>query len=256
MLSALRALVRLPVLFPGPGALEFWIRYPTMTEQSSPERFKIDMPEIPGVGSSARPPRRNPLLPLIIGFLVLGLLILFGTHWLKHAKPVEPARAEPNPQIDVPPPPPDPAASLPHANDRNSVIAETSQLGKPWSSADFFITRSNGETVPATIVRLPGGSASVAAGYWAFSRKAPYGDCQLDYITDFAKLRTEYGYRSPSHPLVGNHCNHNLYDPLKTANLPGNVWIRGAIVQGSDIRPPFGVEIKIQGKQILAIRTE
>jgi hypothetical protein len=246
----------LAVLFPGPGALEFWIRYSTMTEQSPPERFKIDMPEIPGVGSSARPPRRNPLLPLIIGFLVLGLLILFGTHWLKHAKPVEPARAEPNPQIDVPPPPPDPAASLPHANDWNSVIAETSQLGKPWSSADFFITRSNGETVPATIVRLPGGSASVTAGYWAFSRKAPYGDCQLDYITDFAKLRTEYGYRSPTHPLVGNHCNHNLYDPLKTANLPGNVWIRGAIVQGSDIRPPFGVEIKIQGKQILAIRTE
>jgi hypothetical protein len=27
-------------------------------------------------------------------------------------------------------------------------------------------------------------------------------------------------------------------------------------VQGSDIRPPFGVEIKIQGKQILALRTE
>ncbi len=236
--------------------LEFSIRYSTMTEQPSSERFKIDMPQIPGVGISAKPPRRNPLLPLIIGFLLLGLVVIFGSHWLKHNKPVEPTRSEAPPQIDVPSPPPDPAASLPHAHEGNYAVAETSQLAKPWASADFFITRAGGEIVPATIVHLPGTSPSQAASYWAFSRKAPYGDCQLEYITDLDKLRTEYGYRSPTHPLVGNHCNHNLYDPLKTANLPGNVWVRGAIVQGSDIRPPYGVEIKIQGKQIQATRTE
>jgi hypothetical protein len=39
-------------------------------------------------------------------------------------------------------------------------------------------------------------------------------------------------------------------------NLPGNVWVRGAIAQGSDLRPPLGVEIKIQGKDILAVRAE
>ena len=55
--------------------------------------------------------------------------------------------------------------------------------------------------------------------------------------------------------LVGNPCSRTLYDPLKTSNRPGNVRMRGAIVH-SDIRPPFAVEIKIQGKQILAIRTE
>jgi hypothetical protein len=43
---------------------------------------------------------------------------------------------------------------------------------------------------------------------------------------------------------------------MKTANLPGDIWTRGGIVQGSDLRPPFGVEIEIQGKQILAIRSE
>jgi hypothetical protein len=32
--------------------------------------------------------------------------------------------------------------------------------------------------------------------------------------------------------------------------------VRGAIVQGSDLRPPLGVEIRIQGREILAIRTE
>jgi hypothetical protein len=32
--------------------------------------------------------------------------------------------------------------------------------------------------------------------------------------------------------------------------------MRGGIVQGSDIRTRLGVEIRIQGKQILAIRSE
>jgi hypothetical protein len=35
-----------------------------------------------------------------------------------------------------------------------------------------------------------------------------------------------------------------------------NVWARGAIVQSSDLRPPLGIEIKIQGKDIFAVRAE
>ena len=229
-----------------------------MTEPTATAHYKVEMPEIPGVaGPSARPPRRNPLLPLIIAFLVLGLIILVAVRWFSHNKPVEPVRVEPAPQIEVPAPPPDPTASLPRATEANPVVATVADLAKPWSSADFFVrNRLSSESVPATVVRLPGGSASQASGYWAFSRKAPYGSCQLEYITDIEKLRTEYGYRAATHPLVGNPCSHTLYDPLKTSNLAGNVWIRGAIVQGSDIRPPFGVEIEIRGKEVLAIRTE
>jgi hypothetical protein len=194
----------------------------------------------------------------MIGFLVLGLLILLGSRWLTHhPRTAEPVRVEPTPQIDVPSPPPDPSAALAHATEAHPVIATVGDLGKPWSSVDFFIKNAlTGENVPATIVRLPGGSAAAASGYWAFSRKAPYGSCQLEYISDLEKLRTDYDYRKATHPLVGNPCSHTLYDPLRTASLPGNVWIRGAIVQGSDIRPPFGIEIKIQGKEILAIRSE
>lgn len=216
------------------------------------------MPQIPGVtGPSGRAPKRNPLLPLIIAFLVLGLVILVAVRWFAHNKPVEPVRVEPAPQIEVPAPPPDPNAALPHATENNPAIALVADLAKPWSSADFFVrNKLSGENVPATIVRLPGGSATQPSGYWAFSRKAPYGTCALEYITDIEKLRGEYAYRAANHPLVGNPCSHTLYDPLKTANLAGNVWIRGAIVQGSDIRPPFGVEIQIRGKEVLAIRTE
>jgi hypothetical protein len=229
-----------------------------MTEHPTPVRFKADMPDIPGVSGPHSRRRTNPLLPLIAGIVVLGLVLFLATRWLSHPKPSEQAvRVEQAPQIEVPSPAPDPNSLLPHADESNPAIAEVNNLAKPWSSADFFVrNKLTGENIPATIVRLPSGAAGAVAGYWAFSRKAPYGSCQLEYITDLDKLRTEYDYRQANHPLVGNPCSRTLYDPLRTVNLPGNVWIRGATVQGSDIRPPLGVEIEIQGKQILAIRSE
>lgn len=229
-----------------------------MPDSPNPANFKPEMPQIPGVNDPySKRPRRNPLLALVIALLILGLLILVAVRWFSHNRTVEPVRTEPAPQIDVPPPPPDPNAALPRATENNPEIALISEMTKPWSFKDFFIRdKLTGESVPATVVRLPGGSASQASGYWAFSRKALYGSCQLEFVTDLDKLHGEYDYRAANHPLAGNPCTHTLYDPLKTASLPGNVWIRGAIVQGSDIRPPLGVEIKVQGKEILAIRTE
>jgi hypothetical protein len=228
-----------------------------MPDNSSSSRFKAEMPQIPGVAPPRRSYRFNPLSPLIIGLLALGIVLVVVILWFSHSRPAETARVEPAPQIEVPPPPPDPSALLPHADEAHPVIANVADLSKSWSSADFFIRNLvTGEFVPATIVRLPSGSSSGPSGYWAFSRKAPYGNCQLEYISDLDKLRQDYDYRHAAHPLVGNPCTHTLYDPLRTANLPGNVWIRGAIVQGSDIRPPLGVELQIHGKQVLAIRTE
>jgi hypothetical protein len=231
-----------------------------MAETASNTRFKPEMPAIPGVygtPSPVKPPRLNPLILLGIAALVLGLLIIVGVRLLSHHKPADSVRKGPPAQIDVPPPPPDPDASLPHATEANQVIASLADFPKPWSSADFFIRNTvTGDDVPATIVRLPTGSPSQRTSYWAFSRKAIYGTCQLEYVSALEKLRQEYGYKAATHPLVGNPCTRVLYDPLKTANLPGNLWIRGATIQGSDIRPPLGVEIKIQGKDILATRTE
>jgi hypothetical protein len=229
-----------------------------MNGDSPASRYKPDMPQIPGVPNvPPRAPRSNPLFPLIAGVVVFGVILLLAVRWFSHSRPVVPVRVEPAPQIEVPSPPPDPASLLPHADQAHPVIADVADLSKPWSSADFFIRDlATGENVPATLVRLPSGSANLPAGYWAFSKKAPSGTCTLEYIRDLDKLRTEYDFRTPTHPLVGNPCSHTLYDPLKTVNLPGNIWIRGAIVQGSDVRPPLAVELKIQDKQIQAIRTE
>jgi hypothetical protein len=227
-----------------------------MADHQTPAHLKAEMPQIPGV-VGPRKSAPNPMRPAIIGMVVLGIILLFTVRWLSRSKPVEPARAEQAPQLEIPPPPPDPASLLPHATESNPVIASIADLAKPWASADFFVkNRLTGENIPATIVKLPSGSSAQPAGYWAFSRKAPYGNCQLEYIADLQRLRDEYGFARANHPLVGNPCSRTLYDPLKTSNLPGDIWMRGGIVQGSDIRPPLGVEIQIQGKQILAIRSE
>jgi len=227
-----------------------------MADRQTPAHLKAEMPQIPGV-TGPRKSAPNPMLPLIIGLVAFGIILLFGVRWLSRSRPTEPVRAEQAPQLEIPSPPPDPASLLPHATESDPAIANVADLAKPWSSADFFVrNRLTGENIPATIVRLPSGSPNLPGGYWAFSRKAPFGSCELEYIPDLKRLRDEYGFARANHPLVANPCSRTLYDPLKTSNLPGDIWMRGGIVQGSDIRPPFGVEIKIQGKQILAIRSE
>jgi hypothetical protein len=86
---------------------------------------------------------------------------------------------------------------------------------------------------------------------------APYGNCRLEYITDLAKLKTDYDFQAAKHPMVGNPCSRTLFDPLKMVSLPGgNIFVRGGIVQGSDLRPPFGIELRVRGKEIEAIRSE
>jgi hypothetical protein len=229
-----------------------------MTDQPSPDRYKVDMPQIPGVsGPGGTRPRSNPAIPLIAGVLAVIIMALLGARWFLRPKHPEVKPLEAPAQIELPSPTPDPAIALPHATESHPSIANISAFAKPWTSKDFFIRNPmTAEYIPAVIVRLPGGAANQPSGYWAFSLKAPFGNCQLEYVTDLAKLQTEYGFRAAKHPMAGNPCSHTLFDPTKMANIPGNVWVRGAIVQGSDLRPPLGVEIKIQGKDILAVRTE
>lgn len=230
-----------------------------MPDQPPIDRFKADMPEIPGVSGSSvkRAPSTHPVLRFAAVLIVVLVLLFVGLRWALHSKHVESPSAQPVAQIDVPSPPPDPAAALPHATEGSPGIATTAELSKPWSAREFFIrNRLSGENIPAEIVRLPAGSGNSPSAYWAFSLQSPFGNCKLEYVSDFDKLKSDYGYLSPRHPMVGNPCNHTLFDPLRMTNLPGNVWVRGAIVQGSDLRPPLGVEIRIQGREILAIRTE
>ena len=230
-----------------------------MSDQPSPppdDRFKAEMPRIPGVPvATPKPGGPGGRWPLILGLAAVLLAVFVGGKIL-----TKPRRAEvpprPTPQLDLPAPAPDLAPSIPVATEQDPVVATISEL-KPWRFKQFSLhNRITGENVPALLLRLPTGSATKASGYWSFAMKPAYGSCQLEFIDSLQKLKTEYGYRQATHPMVGNPCTRSLYDPLKYAPLPGNVLARGAIVQGSDLRPPLGIEIQLHKNQILATRME
>lgn len=255
------------IALPPLEALVLWVRIRLqlkavqikMSDQPPPDRYKADMPQIPGVSSpgSRGAAFKNPTLRLVGGLLAVLLVIFLGARWMLRPKHLEPPPVEPPPQIEVPSPAPDPKAALPHATEQEPDIATLSEMAQPWSTKQFFMRNGlTGENVPAMLIRLPASSASQPNGYWALSLKAPYGDCQLEYVKDLAKLKSDYDFRAPRHPMVGNPCSRTVYDPLKLTNLPGDVWVRGAIVQGSDLRPPLGIELNVQGKNIQAIRME
>src|SRR5713226_3444080 len=230
-----------------------------MTDLPPSERFKTEMPQIPGVSSpgARTSTASNPAIKLVIGLLAVLLVVFLGARWAFRPKHAEPQLAN-QPQIEVPSAAPDPSTLLPHATDAEPGVADATEMAKPWSSKEFLIrNRLSGENIPAFLIRLPAGSPSQPGGYWAFEQKAPYGDCKLEYVTDLDKLKKDYGFRDPKHPMVGNPCSRTVFDPLKTTNLPGTgAWARGSIVQGSDLRPPLAVELKVEGKKILAVRTE
>lgn len=236
-----------------------------MPDQPQPvanERFKAEMPQIPGVGGDTgrgSGPGGGPWL--VVGGLAAVLVAVFvGGKVLSksgHAESSAPSTAQTAAQIDVPTTTAVPDLPVPVATESDPVVAKVGELAKPWDSRQFaFRDRATGGNVPALLIRLPVSGAAQAAGYWALAMKAAYGSCQLEYVQDIARLREEYGFRRASHPMIGNPCSRTVYDPLKYGSIGGNVLARGAVMQGSDLRPPLGIEVKVKGKDILATRME
>lgn len=231
-----------------------------MLDQPQTERFKAEMPKIPGVAALAstksQPLAANPAVRLVA--VLLGVLLLFFVvSRLFHSKRTEAVAPPPPAQIEVPTPAAEPTPAVPRATASNPEIATVTEMAKPWSSKEFyFVDHFSGEATPALLIRLSSGSASQADGYWALSMKAPYGSCKLEYVADVAKLKEQYEFNGARHPMIGDPCSRTVFDPLKLTEIPGNIWVRGAIAQGSDLRPPLGVQVQIQGKDIQAIRME
>ena len=230
-----------------------------MSDQSQPDRFKAEMPQIPGVsaaGAQRQPITANPAVFLVGGLLVVLVVCFVAARWLLHSKPTEATAPAAPAQIEVPTPAVDATPAIPRVTASNPVVATIAEMAKPWASKEFvFVDRFSNESTPALLIRLSTASASQADGYWALSMKAPYGSCALEYV-DAAKLKEQYDFSGARHPMVGDPCSRTVFDPLKMTEIPGNIFVRGSIVQGSDLRPPLGIEVQIQAKNILAVRME
>src|SRR5579871_477581 len=105
------------------------------------ERFKAEMPQIPGViagGPSGKRRSINPAIPLGIGIAAVLFVALLGTRLLSHPKAADPIVAAPVPQIEVPAPAVDPNSLLPHATEAEPQIATVAEMSKLWTSKNFF----------------------------------------------------------------------------------------------------------------------
>jgi len=230
------------------------------------DAFKPQQPSIPGVPKTApveklveeaaepgRPPRPSGFWPLTrhakwaLAGLAFALAVGGGIAWLSHGSSAEDAdpaaaseAAQPGTAMVKPP------EKLPKAP---GEVATTDELAKPWSSKRFMFREplTSKETL-GIVVHLPDGT------YWGLSLREPYGSCELEYVTDLRKLETEFHYRA-NHPMVVNPCNRTVFDLTRYGNAPGGL-VRGEIAQGAGVRPPIAIEIRTQGKQILAARME
>jgi hypothetical protein len=130
-------------------------------------------------------------------------------------------------------------------------VATTAELAKPWSEREFlFRGPFSAEPVPAMVVRLPGGDL------WGFFLREPFGQCELKYVTDLQELAADYGFRA-DHPMVVNPCTHAVYDLMRYGGgAPDGGLVRGDIVQGAGVRPPLAIEMRTDGKEIVAVRSE
>ncbi|MBZ5641246.1 MAG: hypothetical protein LAO19_00655 [Acidobacteriia bacterium] len=221
------------------------------------DRFHPEMPTIPGV-TGVRPhsppsldPANTQRLAQILGALAAIAAIVFAiVWWVKSSsrKAADAAAAEPTPAESPLPQLPSLAVPPPHTGPTG--VATVEELSKPWSAKKFnFQKPVTGESIPALVVRLPGGAL------WAFALKEPYGNCELEYVASTDQLASKYNFQA-SHPMVVNPCTSTVYDPLKVGPLGDNTWARGEVVQGSGLRPPLSIDVVVRGHSIVADRME
>jgi hypothetical protein len=74
-------------------------------------------------------------------------------------------------------------------------------------------------------------------------------------VTDLGKLASQFGYHA-RHPMVADPCSGTLYDPLRLGTTPDGAWARGEAVQGSSIRPPVAVQVRVEANRLVALQVE
>jgi hypothetical protein len=239
-----------------------------MPDEKKIDPFKPPQPTIPGVppvGGDAKSVAPEPPLPPHASepaavrapasrsavAIIVAIVTVAGLLYWAHSSSSKPKQVSPDAAATTPPAVAEAPGSTQNLPVGPGPIATTDELAKAWSAKRFlFRDPLATEPVPAMVVRLPGGE------YWGLSLREPFGNCELEYVTDLRQLQTNYNFRA-NHPMVVNPCTHAVYDLMRYSNgAPDGGLVRGDIVLGTGIRPPMAIEIRIEGKQVRAVRME
>jgi hypothetical protein len=238
------------------------VKLPTKAPEAPSEKpaenkfdpFRPEMPHIPGVGPGARQAGRGlggletqrliQIGGIAAAVLLIGAVIFW---WVKSnsrgaSNSSSPDAGAAEQAVTTPPLP----SSIPAVQEGPTVAGTVDELSTPWAAKKFtFANSPTHENIHAMVIKLPGGE------YWAFSLQGPFGRCELEFVTDLGKLASQYRFKG-SHPMVVNPCDSTVYDPLKVGAIGGNTWVRGEIVQGSGLRPPISIDVKVLGRFVVA----
>jgi len=238
------------------------VKLPTKAAEAPPDKpvenkfdpFRPEMPQIPGVGPGTRQPGRGlsgldtqrlmQIGGIAAAVLLIGAVIFW---WVKSNSRGASNSSSPDADtaVQAGPTPPLPS-SIPQVQEGPTVAGTVDELSTPWAAKKFtFANALTHENIHAMVIRLPGGE------FWAFSLQGPFGRCELELVTDLGKLASQYRFKG-SHPMVVNPCDSTVYDPLKVGSIGGNTWVRGEIVQGSGLRPPISIDVKVLGRLVVA----
>jgi hypothetical protein len=230
---------------------------PPSPPPDKPERFRAEMPQIPGVQnarpgvsmdeSDAKKRRLLQLGGLAATVLLISIVFLW---WIKRPSHSATGSEVSDTGTEASAPTVTAAGSEAAVPDSPIQAATAEELATPWSSKQFtFVKPFTHEKLDAMVIRLPGGR------FWGFALREPYGRCDLEFVTDVGQLAKQYGYRA-SHPMVASPCSGTVYDPMKVGEIGGNIFVRGEIVHGSGLRPPTSIDVMEKGNSIIADRIE
>jgi hypothetical protein len=232
---------------------------------------KKPVPATPAAAAPAGEPPQSAVQALLAKFRALPPLAQYGmgasvlllvvvlVAWMASGSGSEPVPA--NPTVSTTEPTAVPTGPLRAATPEvveivtlPAPVATTQEMTKPWT-AKRFIVRQAGQRTPAMLLRVPAGSAGSANGYWAFLLTSPFGRCELELMTDLEKLQAEYSYRA-QHAMVVDPCSRAVFHPLRMGSIGQSTYVRGEVVQGSALRPPIAIDVRVERGQVIAVRTE
>ncbi len=227
-------------------------------------RFQTEMPHIPGVARTNRAGQKQTLPPKYLTIIVIASLLTIGliAFLVFRGSPSGHSQSAASTGNDQGAPGLSPSAapaklpSPPSSAIGQNEIGTIEEFAHPWTAKKFTYAHLLSRDVsPAIAIRLPVGDGRSAASYWAILLKAPFGKCDLEFVSDPNEVQRRFGFAA-THPMVADPCTGTVYDPLRTGTLPNGNWARGEIVQGAGFRPPMLVELQVENGRLIATRAE
>jgi hypothetical protein len=239
-------------------------------EPKNNDAFRPQDPHIPGVSDNPKrakelakaaakaAKRAQPSTPSVLASpklwaAILGIIAVvgaawYGVHWWNNQRSLHEAE---NPPVeagltDLKAPVATASSDLPFGP---GPVASTADLQETWSWKRFiFRAPQTADNIPAIVIKLPNNIL------WGVELREPFGNCQLEYVDDLARLDSQYHFQA-DHPMIADPCSHAVFDLLRFGPGPSGL-VRGETVSGAAVRPPIAIQMTVKGKDVVAVKVE